>query len=55
VESDLEIKHPIDVKNGREIYDGDEIDIDFLDPSKGKFKYYANNFDKPRYNPFVIN
>lgn len=55
VESDLEIKHSIDVKNGREIYDGDEIDIDFLDPSKGKFKYYANNFDKPRYNPFVIN
>ena len=55
VESDLEIKHPIDVKNGREIYDGDEIDIDFLDPSKGKFKYFANNFDKPRYNPFVIN
>ena len=55
VESDLEIKHQIDVKNGREIYDGDEIDIDYLDPSKGKFKFFANKFDRPRYNPFVIN
>jgi hypothetical protein len=50
-----EIKIPIKVTNDKEIYDGDEIDIEFLDPAntKGKFKLYMNEFDRPRYNPYT--
>ena len=50
-----EIKIPIKIKNDKELYDGDEIDIEFLDPnnSRGKFKLYLHEFDRPRYNPFT--
>jgi hypothetical protein len=48
-----EIKIPIKTVHDKEIYDGDEIDIEFLDLSKGKFKLYMNEYDRPRYNPFV--
>lgn len=55
VESDLAVKIPLEINNGREIFDGDEIDIEVLDSSKGKFRLYMNKYDRPRYNPFVIN
>jgi len=48
-----EVKIKIETQR-REIYDGDEIDINFLDVSKGKFKLYLNDYDRPRYNPFLI-
>ena len=50
-----EVKIPIDVPNNKELYDKDEIDIEFLDSSVGKFILFMNDFDRPRYNPFVIN
>lgn len=57
VESDLQIKHELEINNGREIYDGDEVSIPLLDTpeNNGKFKLYMNKLDRPRYNPFVIN
>lgn len=48
-----EIKIPIKIKNDKEVYDGDEIDIEFLDTSKGSFKLYMHEYDRPRYNPFT--
>ena len=48
-----EIKIPIKITNDKEIYDGDEIEIDFLDISKGTFKLYMHDYDRPRYNPFT--
>jgi hypothetical protein len=53
--NNADIKIPIKIQNDKEIYDGDEIDIEFLDPSKGTFKLYMNEYDRPRYNPFVHN
>lgn len=50
-----EIKIPVKVNRDFELYDKDEIDIDFLDTSKGKFILYMNEYDQPRYNPFIIN
>jgi len=47
------IKIPIKMINDKEIFDGDEIDIEFLDLSKGSFKVYMNKYDRPRYNPFI--
>ena len=44
-----DIKIQIDHK--KELYDGDEIDVDFLDTSKGKFKLYINKIDTPEYHP----
>lgn len=44
----------IQINNERELFDNDEIDIDFLDTSVGKFKLYMNKYDEPRYNPYVI-
>ena len=49
------VKIPIKVRGDKELYDKDEIDIDFLDSSVGKFILFMNDFDRPRYNPFVIN
>lgn len=49
------VKIPIKVRGDKELYDKDEIDIDFLDTSVGKFILFMNDFDRPRYNPFVIN
>ena len=49
------VKIPIKIKGDKELYDKDEIDIDFLDTSIGKFILFMNDFDRPRYNPFVIN
>ena len=50
-----EIKIPLKIVRDKEVYDGDEIDIEFLDSSKGTFKLYMNEYDRPRYNPFVSN
>ena len=44
----------IQIDHTRELYDDDEIDIEFLDTSKGKFKLYINKFDTPKYNPYFI-
>ena len=49
------VKIPITIGGDRELYDKDEVDIDFLDASKGKFILYMNDYDRPRYNPFVVN
>lgn len=49
------VKIPIKVRGDKELYDKDEIDIDFLDSNVGKFILFMNDFDRPRYNPFVIN
>lgn len=49
-----EVKIPIDIPNNKELYDKDTINIDFLDISKGSFILFMNDFDKPKYNPFVI-
>jgi hypothetical protein len=38
----------------RELFDSDEIDIEFLDTSIGKFKLYMNKYDEPRYDPYHI-
>lgn len=50
-----EIKISIKTLNNKELYDKDQIDIDFLGTSKGTFKLYMNEYDRPRYNPFIIN
>jgi hypothetical protein len=50
-----EVKIPINVNGDKELYDKDQIDIDFLDTDKGNFILYMNDYDRPRYNPFVIN
>ena len=49
------VKIPVKVPGDNELYDKDQIDIDFLDSSVGKFILYMNDYDRPRYNPFVIN
>ncbi len=49
------VKIPIKVPGNKELYDKDLVDIDFLDSSTGNFILYMNDYDRPRYNPFVIN
>ena len=49
------VKIPVKVQGDKELFDKDQIDIDFLDSSAGKFILYMNDYDRPRYNPFVIN
>ena len=49
------VKIPIKVQGDKELYDKDQIDIEFLDSTAGKFILYMNDYDRPRYNPFVIN
>ena len=49
------VKIPVKVPGDKELYDKDQLDIDFLDSSVGKFILYMNDYDRPRYNPFVIN
>ena len=50
-----EVKLPIVIEGDKELYDKDQVSIDFLDSSKGNFILYMNDYDRPRYNPFVIN
>lgn len=50
-----QIKIQIKTPNKKQIFDGDDVYIDELDNTKGSFKFYENEFDKPRYNPFIIN
>lgn len=52
-EGGSQLKIPIDFKNNKELYDGEEIDIDMMDPTKGKFKVYITKQDELRYNPFL--
>ena len=47
------VKIPIKSTNDKELYDGDEIDIEVLGKNEGKFKLYMNDYDRPRYNPFT--
>lgn len=49
---DNDIKLPINSKDGRELYDGDEVKIPGTDENKGQFKVKLYKFDAPRYNPF---
>jgi len=49
------VKIPVNVDGDKELYDKDEVNIEFLDSSKGNFILYMNDYDRPRYNPFVIN
>ena len=44
----------IQIDQTKELYDGDEIDIDFLDTSKGQFKLYINKYDEPKYDPYLF-
>jgi hypothetical protein len=45
-------KMPLNVKGGREIENGQQINLHWLDPSKGQFQVNLYNFDTPRYNPY---
>ena len=46
------LKIPIEVTNDNELYDKDTIEIDFL--GAGAFTLYMNDYDRPRYNPFIV-
>ena len=48
-----EIKIPIKIKNDKEIFDNDEVEIEFLDISKGNLNYICMTMIRPRYNPFT--
>jgi len=45
-------KMPLNIKGGREIENGQQINLQWLDPSKGQFEVNLYNFDTPRYNPY---
>ena len=46
------VKLPIDKKDDRELYDGDQVNIPGTDNTKGLFKVKLYNLDVPRYNPY---
>ena len=45
-------KMPIKVRGDREIENGQDINVPFLDVTKGNFKANIYKFDVPRYNPY---
>ena len=45
-------KIPLKVKGDVEITNSQNIDVDWLDKSKGSFEVQLYNYDVPRYNPF---
>lgn len=45
-------KMPLTIKGGREIENGQQIPLQWLDPSKGTFEVNLYNYDVPRYNPY---
>lgn len=45
-------KMPLSIKGGREIENGQQIPLQWLDPSKGTFEVNLYNYDVPRYNPY---
>jgi len=47
METKIQIKSPKD----QELFDKDELDVEIF--GGGKFKLYMNEFDVPRYNPFL--
>lgn len=49
----IQMKFKIENKRS-EFYDGDEVILPMLDLSKGKFKLHMNEFDIPRYDPYLI-
>jgi hypothetical protein len=49
----LQFKFKINSRKN-ELYDGAEINLPLLDLSKGKFKLHMNDFDIPRYDPYLI-
>ena len=50
----VEIKISIKTDNNKELCKKDEINIDFLDNNTDKFILFMNNYDRPRYNPFIF-
>ncbi len=50
--SGLKTKIQINVKNDKELFDKDEIEIESL--GNGKFILYMNDLATPRYNPYII-
>lgn len=52
--SGTESKISIETTNNKEIYDGDEINIEMLGLEAGTFKFYENEYDRPRYNPYLF-
>jgi hypothetical protein len=46
------VKLPINRKDNRELYDGDQVKIPGTDENKGQFKVKLYNLDVPRYNPY---
>ena len=46
------VKLPINKKDDRELYDGDEVNIPGTDSTKGLFKVKLYDLDVPRYNPY---
>lgn len=45
-------KIPIEYKHGKEIQDGDTLDVMGMDNSKGLFTVKLYNYNTPRYNPY---
>jgi hypothetical protein len=45
-------KMPLITKGNREIEDKQEINLEWLDPTKGKFIVNLYEYDVPRYNPY---
>ena len=45
-------KMPISIKGNREIENSQNVDVPFLDASKGVFTANIYNYDVPRYNPY---
>lgn len=48
------VKLPINIKNGKELYDGDSVNIPGTNGEKGSFKVKLYQFDVPKYNPFYL-
>lgn len=45
-------KIPFQYKNGKELEDGQMVDVPGMDSSKGSFKITLYNYNTPRYNPY---
>ena len=50
--SGTSVKFPIETNRKKELYEGDEIELELFDSSKGKFTLYLHDYNAPRYNPY---
>ena len=50
--SGTSVKFPIETKRKQELYEGDELELELFDSSKGKFTLYLHDYNAPRYNPY---